>query len=248
MIVEWKEATGIRKSLLLSRIFREKHGLIRQLTAKAARAENTAAEADDLFQAGCIGFQRALEGFDPSRDLSIATYAAWWIKHEVQRVARRTPVVSLPRIRLTNEERNRAVLAMIDNPDVDPESIGVQRHQLEQVRNSIGVKFLSDDTPRGAGAIERKLLSESEPVDVEDRLDRAHAAALAEQLVDRVRAKRSREAIGCTQEQYAAALEVVRADDDEARRAAPERRVKRKRKIAESIERRFRSFLDECNR
>ncbi len=212
MIVAWKSATGAKKGALLAQIFRLKHPLIRQLTAKAARAEKTAESMEDLLQAGYIGFQRALQGFKPELGWAISTYAFCWIRKEVQRVAQAGRVVSLPRIRLTNEQRATCMVALKDNPDVVPESIGVKRNQLEQVRHSMGVRFVSDDTPRGAALIERRL---REDVGVQagmDFIDAARRRRRMNGVIARVRMGKTAEEIGITAEAYALALEVIQDD------------------------------------
>lgn len=214
-IIEWKAARGPRKALLLTAILKAKHGLIRKLTAKAARIEKTSEDMDDLFQAGCIGYCKAMERFDPGRGLAISTFAAWWVRHEVQRVARGATVVALPRIRLKNEERARAVLALRADPDVAPESIGIRRSQLEQVRNSIGVKFLSDGVERGARAVERKFLDGAGPFDAEGALDEARRYRALDQVVARVRNGETAEQIGIPHEGYVAALEIIRDTNEE---------------------------------
>ncbi len=205
MIVVWKAASGSLKTRLLEQIFRSKAGLIRQLTRKAANAENTAADMEDLLQAGRIGFVRALERFDPGREISIATYAGWWIRHEVQRVARSAPVIALPRIRLTNEERSRVVLALRGDPGVEPESLGVRRAQLEQVRNSIGLRFLSTSADSVARAVERRAVvhdDDDEPLD-------AHRARAMEAVLARVRAGATAEQLQLSAEGFAAARQII---------------------------------------
>ena len=205
MIVIWKAASGSLKTRLLEQIFRSKAGLIRQLTRKAANAENTAADMEDLLQAGRIGFVRALERFDPGREISIATYAGWWIRHEVQRVARSAPVIALPRIRLTNEERSRVVLALRADPGVEPESLGVRRAQLEQVRNSIGLRFLSTSADSVARAVERRSVvhdGDDEPLD-------AHRARAMEAVLARVRAGATAEQLQLSAEGFAAARQII---------------------------------------
>lgn len=211
-IAAWKaEPNGPKKHLLLSQFIRSKHGLIRQLTVKAARAERTAEDLDDLFQAGCIGFMKALEKFDLDRKIAISTYAAWWVRHEVQKAARRAPTVSLPRIRLTNEERHRVIEAVRVDPAVTPEALGVKRGQLEQVRHSVGVRFLSDATPKGERAIER---STGDGIDMEETIDRNRAYRAIDEVLDKVRRGATAAELGLPPDAYAAALELI---EDEKR-------------------------------
>lgn len=215
-IVEWQNAKdGAHKTRLFNAIFKAKQGLIRQLTQKAARAEKTAEDLEDLFQAGAIGFQKALERFDAGKGYAISTYAAWWIRHEVQRVARRAQQIALPRIRLTNAERERVILALRDDPDVTPEELDVRRSQFEQVKASFGLRYVSDDTPRGAVAVERRLLSEAGVFDGEEMLDEARRHRALRGVLFRVRAGMSAERIGLSPEAYELAIEVIRIDDEE---------------------------------
>lgn len=226
LIVEWQNAKeGSRKTRLFNALFRAKAGLIRQLTQKASRAEKTSEDLEDLFQAGAIGFQKALERFDPGRGFSISTYAAWWIRHEVQRVARRANQIALPRIRLTNAEREIVILALRENPDVTPEEIGVRRSQFEQVKASFGLRYVSDDTPRGAAAVERRLLGEAGVFDGEEALDEARRHRALRGVLFRVRAGMSAERIGLSPEAYELALEVIRIDDEEKKIMSEEQQV-----------------------
>jgi RNA polymerase sigma factor (sigma-70 family) len=215
-IVEWQNAPeGPRKTALFNALFRAKRGLIRQLTQKAARAEKTAEDTEDLLQAGAIGFQKALERFEAGRGLSISTYAAWWIRHEVQRVARRANHIALPRIRLTNAEREKVITAIRHDPDVEPESCGVRRSQFEQVKASYGIRYVSDGTPRGAGVVERKLLSDAGVFDGEEALDEARRQRTMRGILFRVRAGMTAEQLGLTPEVYQLALDVIRIDEQE---------------------------------
>lgn len=214
-IIEWKAAEGALKSELEERLLREKEGLVRQLTAKAARKENTTADREDLLQAGRHGFMLALQGFDPERGFAISTYAWWKIRKEVQAVAREAMPVKLPRIRLTNDERGRAVMALRANPDVAPESIGIHKNQLQQVRDSIGIRYISEDTPRGTRALHRRSLNRNEQLDAEAALDDARMRNYAALIVRRARDGSSADDLRLSGEQYAAVLEFIQNEDKE---------------------------------
>lgn len=65
-----------------------------QTDLSAKRHEAT--ETEDLLQAGCIGFIRALDGYNPDKG-GIAAYAKHWIRHELQQTAIHDTTIYLPR-------------------------------------------------------------------------------------------------------------------------------------------------------
>src|SRR5690606_14585241 len=69
-------------------------GLVR---AAARRLQRPGVEYDDLFQAGCIGLLKAVDGFDPRRGVRFSTYAVPVIIGEMRRWAREQHPVRLPR-------------------------------------------------------------------------------------------------------------------------------------------------------
>ena len=63
----------------------ENLGLVR---ACAARFSGRGAEYDDLYQAGCVGLIKAVDGFDPARGFCFSTYAVPLILGEMRRLFR----------------------------------------------------------------------------------------------------------------------------------------------------------------
>lgn len=51
----------------------------------AGKRRNAGLSTADLIQEGVIGLMRAVEKFDYRRDVRFSTYAAWWIRHAVNR-------------------------------------------------------------------------------------------------------------------------------------------------------------------
>jgi len=154
LIAEWKRAKmPTRKKRLLDRLIRAHLPLIRRLVRKAAVAERSTEDIEDLVQAGCMGFVTAIERFDPKRGCAISTYAAHWIRHEVQQATRAARPVKLPRIRMTNDERKAVLERLQANPEATADELGISEGTLAQVKHSIGLKFVSTETPKGERAL-----------------------------------------------------------------------------------------------
>lgn len=64
------------------------HELIRSYTrlvvSMASKFKNYGLPMGDLIQEGNIGLMQAAERFDPERDLRFSTYAAWWVRSQIQ--------------------------------------------------------------------------------------------------------------------------------------------------------------------
>lgn len=72
-----------------------------RLVAKIAnrlRWQSTPAlEIEDLFQHGCLGLNRAIQKFDPTKGFKFSTYAVWWIRQSMERaIADYGQVIRLP--------------------------------------------------------------------------------------------------------------------------------------------------------
>lgn len=62
-------------------LFRHNYGLIAKEAEKYSRKDYVS--IDDLFQEGAIGLMLALKKFDLSKGIKFATYATYWIRHEI---------------------------------------------------------------------------------------------------------------------------------------------------------------------
>lgn len=76
------------------RLVTENSGLIWSV---ARRFLGRGAEADDLYQLGCLGFLKAVEGFDPNFGTQFSTYAVPKIAGEIRRFLRDDGTVKVPR-------------------------------------------------------------------------------------------------------------------------------------------------------
>jgi len=107
----------------------------------------------DLFQEGAIGLLRAIEKYDPDRNIKFSTYAMWWIWQQLGRAADtygsliRTPVHwNQLRRRLSRDEQE---LAGQSEGPVSRETLagtrGIQLERLEAMAQTF--HFVSTDAP-----------------------------------------------------------------------------------------------------
>ena len=75
-------------------LINENSGLIWSV---ARRYQGRGAEMDDLYQLGCLGFLKAVEGFDPSFGTQFSTYAVPKISGEIRRFLRDDGVIKVSR-------------------------------------------------------------------------------------------------------------------------------------------------------
>ena len=74
--------------------------------AVARRFLNRGVEMDDLYQLGCLGFLKAVEGFDPAYGTQFSTYAVPKISGEIRRFLRDDGTVKVSR---SLKERSAAI-------------------------------------------------------------------------------------------------------------------------------------------
>src|SRR5689334_19591592 len=55
------------------------------VVAVAKKFANRGARLDDLIQEGNVGLMKAIEHFDPKKNVRFATYAVWWIRAYITR-------------------------------------------------------------------------------------------------------------------------------------------------------------------
>ena len=102
----------------------------------ARRFDRRGIEYDDLFQAGCIGLVKAVDGFDEERGLKFSTYAVPVILGEIRRLFRDGGTVKVSRslkelsLRATRE-RERYFLEHGREPSITElaQCLGVEREQ-----------------------------------------------------------------------------------------------------------------------
>jgi len=164
-------------------------GLVR---AAARRLQRPGVEYDDLFQAGCIGLLKAVDGFDPRRGVRFSTYAVPVIIGEMRRWAREQHPVRLPRgladVRRRALACREALAQRLSREPAVGEIAGELQVSPEDVAEALAAErpvASLDEPPPGAGA-DAAPLAQRLPADGgEERLveNAALKAALA-QLAD----------------------------------------------------------------
>ena len=69
----------------------------RLVVSRAKRFLNKGLEFNDLIQEGNLGLIRAVDKYDPAKDVKVSTYATWWIDQSIRRaIANKAKVVRIP--------------------------------------------------------------------------------------------------------------------------------------------------------
>ncbi|MGR3460343.1 MAG: sigma-70 family RNA polymerase sigma factor [Roseovarius sp.] len=163
--------------------------------AMVARFTKGRAQDDpDLMQQAYIGLMRAADGFDPDRGIRFATYAAWWVRAELQDYR----LLNWSLVRRGRSAKARQAfyrLGQIENnlprrPGEDPAArearlaaaLGVDTRVLGQMRRQFGQADASLHGPVGEDGTEAMDLLPDPDTDVEadvaDRHDRARLRAV----------------------------------------------------------------------
>ena len=144
------------------------------VVAVAKKFAHRGARLDDLIQEGNVGLMKAIEHFDPKKNVRFATYAVWWIRAYITRYLKdnRSQVrggegerVSMSDFSLDatmDEEGDTTFLDRIEEPGPGPQDTFLSREQdddvqaaLQRVKKRIGdlgwdivQERLTQDKPR----------------------------------------------------------------------------------------------------
>jgi len=104
----------------------------------------------DLFQEGTLGLLRAVEKYEPERQVKFSTYASWWIWQQLGRTADtqgaliRTPVHWNQMRRRVNRSQDDPEASAASN-QIERATEGIDPTRLDAMTH--GFRFVSTDTP-----------------------------------------------------------------------------------------------------
>ncbi len=110
------------------------------VVAVAKKFANRGARLDDLIQEGNVGLMKAIEHFDPKKNVRFATYAVWWIRAYITRYLKDN------RSQVRGGEAERGTMAdfSLDAP-LDDDSDSTYLDRLEDGRPDQEEVFLANE-------------------------------------------------------------------------------------------------------
>src|ERR1700737_4475837 len=111
------------------------------VVAIAKKFANRGARLDDLIQEGNVGLIKAIEHFDPKKNVRFATYAVWWIRAYITRYLKDNQ----SQVRGDRAERQRMVDFSL-HATIDNDSGWTYVEQLEDPDAGPQEKYISQET------------------------------------------------------------------------------------------------------
>lgn len=129
----------------------EHRGLI---AALANRLHCEWESSEELIQAGNLGLMKAIEHFDPSRNVKLITYAVPWILGEMRRAIRRTEAYSLDQPMEEDGQTLHDVLAGGLGVDIGHLDVRIALSRLNpEEQNLILLRYYRDKTQKEAAVL-----------------------------------------------------------------------------------------------
>lgn len=120
------------------------------VVAVARRFAHRGARLDDLVQEGNVGLMKAIEHFDPKKNVRFATYAVWWIRAYITRYlkdnrsqvrggeAERRSMSDLSLDTPMDDENDSTWLERLEDDGLDPEHAVSNDERDAQVKEALG--------------------------------------------------------------------------------------------------------------
>lgn len=120
------------------------------VVAVARKFASRGARLDDLIQEGNVGLMKAIEHFDPKKNVRFATYAVWWIRAYITRYlkdnrsqvrggeAERRSMSDLSLDTPMDDENDSTWLERLEDDGLDPEHAVSNDERDAQVKEALG--------------------------------------------------------------------------------------------------------------
>ncbi|HQF35713.1 MAG TPA: RNA polymerase sigma factor RpoD/SigA, partial [Candidatus Cloacimonas acidaminovorans] len=119
----------------------------------ASRYQNRGLSLSELISEGNIGLIKAIEKFDPDKDIKLISYAIWWIKQRIMlAVSEKSSLIRVPmgkssaahRVKLT-QDRYFTETGKIATPDELSEKMNIAEKTIAQLQNKLPETSSFDD-------------------------------------------------------------------------------------------------------
>jgi RNA polymerase primary sigma factor len=119
------------------------------VVAVAKKFANRGHRLDDLIQEGNVGLMKAIEHFDPKKEVRFATYAVWWIRAYITRYlkdnrsqvrggeAERQSMSDFSLDASVDEEGDTTFLDRLEDPSPGPQDYFMSHEQDVQVQQAL---------------------------------------------------------------------------------------------------------------
>jgi len=119
------------------------------VVAIAKKFANRGARLDDLIQEGNVGLMKAIEHFDPKKNVRFATYAVWWIRAYITRYlkdnrsqvrggeAERQSMVDFSLDAAIDDESESTYIERLEDPDAGPQQQYIAQEKDTEVQEAL---------------------------------------------------------------------------------------------------------------
>ena len=119
------------------------------VVAIAKKFATRGARLDDLIQEGNVGLMKAIEHFDPKKNVRFATYAVWWIRAYITRYlkdnrsqvrggeAERQSMVDFSLDAAIDDESESTYIERLEDPDAGPQQQYIAQEKDTEVQEAL---------------------------------------------------------------------------------------------------------------
>ena len=142
----------------------------------AARYQNRGLSLSELISEGNIGLIKAIEKFDPDKDVKLISYAIWWIKQRITlAVSEKSSLIRVPMGKTSAAHRVKATqdrffteTGELASTDELSEKLNIAEKTIDQLQNQLPETSSFDDiitTPNSQDFTTKDLIEDKETID-----------------------------------------------------------------------------------